>query len=220
MDRRLICPPLSPFLAVNESQATEQYMVGGPYVLHRDDAVNLTSTWVNMTATFLSQYQPTVLSEMYTYSMAAAHHQLPHFTVFSYMVSDPSAILEGWNWVDALPIPYEDTLHGVYFENYTLPTFLHYCQRYRFGSLTISKYSRVFNRMKSLFLCNGPLFLKPKLNRKLMRKVRTSIHLKRNLFAIGVFWNAVDRALRHSKRKMCGLHAANLTRKIVFGDSL
>ena len=31
---------------------------------------------------------PDLLSEMYAYSMAAAHEQLPHFTMYHYMVSN------------------------------------------------------------------------------------------------------------------------------------
>lgn len=38
---------------------------------------------------------PELLAEMYAYSMAAAHEQLPHFTLYSLMVSDTESEHEG-----------------------------------------------------------------------------------------------------------------------------
>ena len=40
---------------------------------------------------------PELLAEMYAYSMAAAHEQLPHFTLYSLMVSDTESEHEGDN---------------------------------------------------------------------------------------------------------------------------
>lgn len=45
---------------------------------------------------------PSLLAEMYAYSMAAAHVELPHFTMHNLMVSNVHAGDEGWKWIDAL----------------------------------------------------------------------------------------------------------------------
>lgn len=45
---------------------------------------------------------PSLLAEMYAYSMAAAHVELPHFTLHNLMVSNVHAGDEGWQWVDVL----------------------------------------------------------------------------------------------------------------------
>ena len=53
---------------------------------------------------FYSVYEgyPYLLAEMYAYSMAAAHDNLPHLQVENYMVSNTESSGEGWPLVDAL----------------------------------------------------------------------------------------------------------------------
>ena len=46
---------------------------------------------------------PYLLAEMYAYSMAAAHEQLPHLQADNYMVSAVDAGGEAWPHIDALP---------------------------------------------------------------------------------------------------------------------
>jgi len=45
---------------------------------------------------------PYLLAEMYAYSMAAAHDNLPHLQLENYMVSNTDSPGEGWPLVDAL----------------------------------------------------------------------------------------------------------------------
>ena len=45
---------------------------------------------------------PSLLAEMYAYSMAAAHTELPHFTLMNLMVSNVHAGDEGWKYIDSL----------------------------------------------------------------------------------------------------------------------
>ena len=45
---------------------------------------------------------PYLLAEMYAYSMAAAHDNLPHLQLENYMVSNTESSGEGWPLVDAL----------------------------------------------------------------------------------------------------------------------
>ena len=46
---------------------------------------------------------PYLLAEMYAFSMAAAHENLPHLQIDNHMVSAVDAPGEGWPHVDALP---------------------------------------------------------------------------------------------------------------------
>lgn len=46
---------------------------------------------------------PFLLAEMYAYSMAAAHDELPHLQVDNYMVSSSDAGGEAWPHIDRLP---------------------------------------------------------------------------------------------------------------------
>lgn len=45
---------------------------------------------------------PELLAEMYAYSMAAAHQELPHLTLMNYMISNTDMDEEGWPFIDAL----------------------------------------------------------------------------------------------------------------------
>ena len=47
---------------------------------------------------------PHLLAEMYAYSVASAHLELPHLRLDNYMTSETEAYGEGWPFVDELPI--------------------------------------------------------------------------------------------------------------------
>lgn len=99
---------------------------------------------------------PNLLAEMYAYSMAAAHEELPHFTVLHHMVSNTHMAEEGWKWVDVLNddvcVP-PDASTGLYYSDKPMPTFLHYCQFFRSGEFGFQK-RRI---RKSIFDCNSPM---------------------------------------------------------------
>lgn len=46
---------------------------------------------------------PYLLAEMYAYSMAAAHDELPHLQLDNYMISSSDAGGEAWPHIDSLP---------------------------------------------------------------------------------------------------------------------
>lgn len=87
--------------------------------------------------------------------MAAAHEQLPHFTMMNYMVSNTHANDEGWQWIDNLdsrvcePPPAD----GVFYPGLILPSVLHFCQFFRVGEFGFQK-RRI---KKNLFDCDQPL---------------------------------------------------------------
>lgn len=101
---------------------------------------------------------PELLAEMYAYSMAAAHVELPHFTAHHWMVSNTFAGDEGWPWIDPLGDDVcADPVDGVYYPDRPMPTLLHYCQFFRAGELGFQK-RRI---RKSIFDCDAPMMAEP-----------------------------------------------------------
>lgn len=97
---------------------------------------------------------PDLLAEMYAYSMAAAHEDLPHATMEHFMVSNTQMHGEGWKFIDALQDDVcRPAFNGIYYPGMPLPTFLHHCQFFRVGELGFQK-RRI---PKSLFECDKPL---------------------------------------------------------------
>jgi hypothetical protein len=102
---------------------------------------------------------PDLLAEMYAYSMAAAHEDLPHFTMAHYMVSNTFMDGEGWPWIDPLGsnVCEPPDENGIYYPDRPLPIFLHYCQFFRAAEFGFQK-RRI---KKSIFECDKPIMLDP-----------------------------------------------------------
>lgn len=114
---------------------------------------------------------PELLAEMYAYSLAGAHEELPHFTVMHHMVSNTDVPDEGWFWIDALgdkvceaPVvssvadPQTGILGSIFYPNKNLPTLMHYCQFFRIAELGFQK-RRVGSE---LMKCDFPMLITPK----------------------------------------------------------
>jgi len=121
----------SPALGVKSNPAWKHYSIGPPYVVAKPDMVKIAQLWHSVVPRVYEGH-PHLLAEMYAYCVAAAHLELPHLRLDGYMTSETEAYGEAWSLVDNLndeSICSEDlslrTTH--------LPTFLHYCQRYKVG---------------------------------------------------------------------------------------
>jgi hypothetical protein len=105
---------------------------------------------------FLRVYSkyPELLAEMYAYSMAAAHTNLPHLTMLNYMVSNVDMDEEGWKYIDEFGDDVcDEPVNGVFYPGFPLPTVLHFCQFYRSAEIGFQK-----RRMKkAIFECDKPL---------------------------------------------------------------
>lgn len=98
---------------------------------------------------------PYLLAEMYAYSMAAAHEDLPHLQLWNYMVSNVDSGDEGWQWVDQMDevcVPPKD---GIYYPGLPVPNVVHYCQTFTVGDVGFMK-RRVPH---DLFTCDHPMLL-------------------------------------------------------------
>jgi len=90
--------------------------------------------------------------------MAAAHEQLPHFTMYHYMVSNTHVDREeGWPWIDSLgsDVCQPPDTDGIYFAGKPLPIFLHYCQFFRAANAGFQK-RRI---RKPIFDCDKPIMM-------------------------------------------------------------
>lgn len=74
-------------LVPNERIGDTLYSVGPPYLLEKDDLLSLARTWVSFVPKVYESF-PNLLAEMYAYSMAAAHQELPHLRMDHFMVSN------------------------------------------------------------------------------------------------------------------------------------
>jgi len=145
----------SPATKVSISDAYRDYSVGPPYIVHVNDMRKIAEKWAECVPKVFEEY-PELLAEMYAYSIAAAHLQLPHLRLDHYMVSNIDASGEGWPFVDKLAETYvcSEDAPDLGMEQ---PVFLHYCQFYRVEHWGFHK-RRVDEH---LFSCESPLFLVP-----------------------------------------------------------
>ena len=214
-NRSYICDSInSPCLHVDRRFGERHYSVGPPYLLHYDDLLRLTKTWVHYVPRVFKLY-PYLLAEMYAYSMAAAHENLPHTTLMNYMVSNTQADDEGWKWVDKLNDkvcePLIDTTNNnkLFYPSYkAFPTVLHYCQFFRAGEIGFQK--RRLTRLKP-FSCESPMMLVlPNDLGKVTYKNRDGeiiklgpIQAKRNAFMLCTIHSALNAAMVDYKTRMC-----------------
>ena len=99
---------------------------------------------------------PYLLAEMYAYSMAAAHEELPHLQLENYMVSNVDAGGEGWPHIDRLQsVCVPPSSSGIFYPGELMPTVLHYCQTYRAGDISFMK-RRVPH---DIFTCESPMLV-------------------------------------------------------------
>lgn len=211
-NRTYICGEGSPCLQPKEWFGSHHYSVGPPYLVHKHDMERIAHTWTKFVPRVYEHY-PYLLAEMYAYSMAAAHENLPHLQFENHMVSNTEVHPgEGWQHVDALEdscVPPDE--HGIYFPGQNLPTVLHFCQFFRAGDYGFQK-RRV---PKDIFTCDAPMFKEPpadlaKAEYRIKNKVKEALKpvmAKRHAFALCVLHRSINAAISDYKDRMCGPEA-------------
>ena len=173
--------------------AIKYYAVGPPYVVQANDMWKIVCTWADFVRPIHNQLiGDNFLAEMFAYSAAAAHLNLPHQVVGSFMVSNPEIDSEGWPSIDTVPnqqvVMKERTNHvGALevkdgtdtYEDHTIktnnnicsldfapvPHVIHFCQRYYLGPFFLYKHDIPRRLPDDMFLsCEHPLFQEPPLN--------------------------------------------------------
>jgi hypothetical protein len=92
--------PASPAIAWSESKAAKYTSVGPPLLLHVNDLARLAPKWQEYMPRVLKRDND-ILADMWAYSTAAAHLDLPHTTIDSYMISAAGSGGQAYPWVDA-----------------------------------------------------------------------------------------------------------------------
>ena len=127
------------------------YAAGPPYTATGQDMYRIVNTWAEFVIPVYHQTR-NHLSEMYAFSVAALHLNLPHQLVTSFMVSHTKINKEGWPLIDALQEPCTEEL-----DRDAIPHVLHYCQEYGLGPWFFEKYALPSNFLS----CQHPLLLLP-----------------------------------------------------------
>ena len=123
----------SPSKRVQSYEASMYYPAGPPYLATAHDFYVIVQHWTKFVHSVHLEY-PHLLAEMYAYSIAAAHVNLPHVILPSLAVSNTlmSSTEEAWSAIDnmdANQVCFPTTNDK---EQYT-PYIFHYCQRYMLG---------------------------------------------------------------------------------------
>jgi hypothetical protein len=151
--------------SITSALVERDYVAGPPYVAVAADMDRLVLVWA---AVVVPVYQLTQehLSEMFAYSVAAIHLQLPHQLSYAFMITDPHIVdKEGWSAIDAIPADQvcDPALRrgdeGLVLPEWKahLPYTLHFCQRYYLGPYFFSKYRLPWDFLS----CHHPLLLNP-----------------------------------------------------------
>lgn len=147
----------SPCTSYTKQQIDENYHAGPPYVATAKDFYNIVTTWRMLAQPVHEQY-PYLLSEMFAYSLAAAHLELPHQLAQSFMVSDWKE--PGLELITKNPnVKPEQMCRNVPKE--TKPHVLHYCQRLALGKYIMSKHRLPDDFVGQDVSCAKPLLMEP-----------------------------------------------------------
>jgi len=219
-NREYICGAGSPCLEATSRDAWRSFTVGPPYILHVDDWKRLARSWVDFVPKVYEEY-PHLLAEMYAYSLAAAHEELPHFRVNHLMVSNVGSYGEGWPLVDSLPSVCADALRpssNTSSAASMLPTFIHACQSYHVGRFRFSKRALPTDKFSSCdaeFLHEPPeTVLSTELQeivtqiaqgprRKKTNEEKKAVEEKRNGFMVCMITKLINEAMRVYRKGAC-----------------
>lgn len=203
----------SPATKVTSSEAKRSYAVGPPYIATALDMHAIAQKWVEFVPLVHSIF-PELIAEMYAFSIASAHLELPHQLVGSLMISVTSNNDggEGWKWIDALPSDNICSFAMSDDNSHTLPSVLHFCQRYGVGDRNFFAKKKL---PKDFFSCESPLIEEPAMDigtgKYLYRKppfLDTTVKYsataeKREAFVICKMTGFLNQAALFFKRKHC-----------------
>jgi len=249
---KTIIPPEelpSPAQQMTKAQINENYAAGPPYLATARDFFQIATKWRQLAVPVQKQFPDNILAEMFAYSWAAVHLNLPHQLAHSFMIS--SVHEQGFHLMDRAP----ETIHNN--DNQEQPPFpatrmcrgiptsskphiLHYCQRYSIGKYIFGKH-----RLPVTFVghgeetCQSPLLLEAPENLATLYDftIDPDTHLRKNLTGGGgVFTKqehinrmaflfceqaaALNRAALYYKQQHCQEGEYNTAKTMIFHDSL
>jgi len=200
----------SPAKSVTEQDAIDHYPAGPPYLATTKDMHAIARTWSDFVPRSYKIF-PELMAEMYAFCIAVAHLKMPHQIVKSLMVSDVDVEDgEGWNFVEA--IEDEKICSPAAMGYSTLPSVLHYCQRYVLGKHIFGKHKMPLDT----FSCDAPLLAIPPediaerydywIDPNLVdgkREYLTKIEVKKTAFMICFLTHHANEASKFYKSRNC-----------------
>lgn len=182
-----IVGPDSPVHKITMKDAHDYYPAGPPYLATAKDMYQIAVHWVKFLPKYHKHFSG-MMCEMHSYSLAAAHLQLPHKLAKGFMVSDVDSsenfdfIEQKMNKANVCMDPPNLTKHdggrpfdatdsttmtdpayekdkGIRIAE--LPFVLHFCQRYALGRFFFSKYKLPEDMFDN---CEGPMMMEPPRN--------------------------------------------------------
>jgi len=159
-----ICGEGTPAKKVTQAEGHQYYTVGPPLMMHRNDLAKLAPLWAKYMLKVVDKNKYDILADMYAYSIAAAHLELPHLVLDNYMYSNgkyPDG--EGWDLEKTWDMSFRDsaTCSNPWPSSADgkshLPNFAHLCQTYEADGWSYHK-GRV---PPNLLGCDLPLLKMP-----------------------------------------------------------
>ena len=145
--------------SMSKTVALTRYPGGPPYIATAHDWLNVARRWAQyVKPTYFKK--PSLMSEMYAWSLASASLSLPNYISTDHMISNTvMGESEGWRLIDELPEPVSSPRH-LLDQSVPLPTFLHLCRTHRVGEFVIGK-RRI---RRDIMSCDSPLLQEPPLD--------------------------------------------------------
>jgi hypothetical protein len=201
--------PDSPVHNISRDEAGKFHAGGPPYVLTGRDMYRVTKQWTEFLPR-LFDVSPQFMAEMYGYSLAAAHLNIPQQLAYGMMISDIPSKAEGFYFLkDTPPEAICDAEARKSLAN--VPHVLHYCHRYAIGEHFFSKYM-----LPDLVTsCSQPLVKLPPKDMALTNYShygdgsvevwddKTRIHQYRNAYMICTLLPALHDAALYYKQNHC-----------------
>lgn len=219
-----VAGPNSPIEKVSRQEARDHYPLGPPYVGTARDMYKIAVKWCEFLPRVHDNY-PHLLAEMFSYSLAAAHMELPHQVAKSFMVSDAYSGSEGWSLVDKIPsdkVCYNSPQSKI-------PYVLHYCQRYLLGKWFIGKY----RLPKNFVSCESPLLMEPPsdINERFnysiapfseeRKEYSKPIFVHRHTFMICTMIKGLNEASEYFKKHNCPADdSTNFEKSLIFHETM
>ena len=216
-NRTAICGEGSPCMQTTLRDVRKHYAAGPPYVIHSQDVLRLATFWSSFVPPIYDQY-PLLYAEMYAYSAAAAHLELPHSLINGLytgcMIQWPSDIdTKQKSALKASADRFKDSIvantanddgaSSCFLAPYRPPPLLHLCSRYemRVGKANSSEKTYFFKKRKvdhSILDCENDGFW-PFLDEEIKVKAETG----------NEEWNALAictmlRAINYARVQHCG----------------
>jgi len=186
-----------------EKEVWDHFSAGPPYFIHGQDIQEFSTSWAEYTPALANVSVNSLYTEMWSYGIAAAEHDMPHTQLRNFMVSTPFANKqEAWvDWVD------EQSKHGMSCHDPTIAEgvnvmpFLHFCQNIK------AKDDKGVEWMwhkghvpKNIYDCNLPIIKPPPDNFYNIQKETTA---KRSAWIICNLIANLNKFLIHYKTKFC-----------------